>query len=258
VDYFIQNEFCKNVDGLRLSTFIQKERDSEGGKLRMGPVWDFDLAWHNANYCEGDLYTGWAYEFPCSDDGFQIPFWWERLLQDTVFANNIKCQWSYMRDTYLSQDRIFEYIDTTAAWLNLAQQRNFEVWPILGIYVWPNPWPYPATYAGEISSIKSWITHRLTWLDQHMPGNCFTIGLPENNSQLSIHPNPSKGMVSIKNLLPTEQLIETSLFDITGKLILKINKPISTTLTIDWLSRGMYLLKVKTTRQDRFFKLVKE
>ena len=93
VDYFIQNEFCKNVDGYRLSTFIQKERDSEGGKLRMGPVWDFDLAWHNADYCEGDLYTGWAYQFPCVEDYFQLPFWWERLLQDTLFANNVQCKW---------------------------------------------------------------------------------------------------------------------------------------------------------------------
>ena len=54
IDYFIVNEFSKNVDGYRLSTFLHKERDSIGGKLRMGPVWDYDLAWHNADYCDGD------------------------------------------------------------------------------------------------------------------------------------------------------------------------------------------------------------
>lgn len=257
VDYFIQNEFCKNVDGYRLSTFIQKERDSEGGKLRMGPVWDFDLAWHNANYCEGELYTGWAYQFPCTDDGFQIPFWWERLLQDTLFCNNIKCHWSYLRDTYLSQERIFEYIDSTAALLDQAQQRNFEAWPILGIYVWPNPWPYPATYAAEISSVKNWITHRLAWLDQHMPGNCYTIGIQEQPDALSIQPNPSSGFVSIKGLKPNEHIIECRLFDLTGNELAKIESN-TTSLNFDWLAKGIYLFKLKTNRQEQFVKLVKE
>jgi hypothetical protein len=257
VDYFIQNEFCKNVDGYRLSTFIQKERDSEGGKLRMGPVWDFDLAWHNADYCEGDLYTGWAYQFPCVEDYFQLPFWWERLLQDTVFANNVQCKWKLLRDTYLSKARVFEYIDTTAALLEQAQQRNFQTWPILGTYVWPNPWPYPTTYAGEIASIKSWISYRLAWLDQNMPGNCDSYGLPEFRSLLSVQPNPTSGFVSIKGLKPSEHILECCLFDITGNEVAKIGIG-STTFNIDWLAKGIYLLKLKTNSQEQFVKLVKD
>lgn len=257
VDYFIQNEFCKNVDGYRLSTFIQKERDSEGGKLRMGPVWDFDLAWHNADYCEGDLYTGWAYQFPCVEDYFQLPFWWERLLQDTAFANNVQCKWKLLRDTYLSQARVFEYIDTTAALLEQAQQRNFQTWPILGTYVWPNPWPYPSSYAGEIAAIKTWITNRIAWLDQNMPGNCYSYGLPENRALLSIQPNPTSGFVSIKGLKPNEHMVECSLFDITGNKVAKIGSA-STSFNIDWLAKGIYLLKLKTNSQEQFVKLVKE
>ncbi len=51
IDYFLVNEISKNVDAYRCSTFLHKQRDSKGGKIRMGPVWDYDLAWHNANFC---------------------------------------------------------------------------------------------------------------------------------------------------------------------------------------------------------------
>ena len=179
-DYFIVNEYSKNVDGYRLSTFLHKERDSRGGKIRMGPVWDYDLAWHNADYCEGGNSAGWAYQFPCPDDWWQIPFWWQRLLEDPVYVDHLNCRWQYLRENQLSEPSIHTFIDSIAGLLEEPQQRNFEAWPILGIYVWPNPWPYPATYAEEITSLKSWISARLSWLDANMPGSCSTTILPEN------------------------------------------------------------------------------
>jgi len=50
IDYLILNEISKNVDGYRLSTYFHKNRDDKGGKLTMGPPWDYDLAWYNADY----------------------------------------------------------------------------------------------------------------------------------------------------------------------------------------------------------------
>lgn len=52
-----------------------------------------------------------------------------------------------------------------AAVLAEAQERNFEYWPILGVYVWPNPGNLPDTYAGEVQKMKTWIAERLDWLD---------------------------------------------------------------------------------------------
>ncbi len=54
VDYFIINELTKNIDAYRLSTFLYKDKDSKGGKLKIGPVWDYNLAYGNANFCNGD------------------------------------------------------------------------------------------------------------------------------------------------------------------------------------------------------------
>ena len=73
VDYFILTELTKNVDGYRLSTFFHKDK---GGKITMGPAWDYDLAWGNANYCEVTEQAGWIYSMwtVCPDGQWQAPF----------------------------------------------------------------------------------------------------------------------------------------------------------------------------------------
>ena len=54
--------------------------------------------------------------------------------------------------------------DSLAGMLSEAQARNFDRWPILGTYVWPNPSPIPTTYAGEILELKAFISARWQWL----------------------------------------------------------------------------------------------
>ena len=63
IDYFIVNEITRNVDGYRLSSYFYKPRNSKNGKIVAGPVWDYDLAFRNADYCDGSKIYGWAYEF---------------------------------------------------------------------------------------------------------------------------------------------------------------------------------------------------
>ena len=169
IDYFIINELSNNVDGLRLSTFLYKNKDSHGGKIVVGPVWDYNIAFGNANYNNGAQYTGWAYQMTESNTG-GVPFWWARLIQDTLFKNTLRCRYFDLRKTILSTTSIFNYIDSTANILNEAQARHFAKWQILGVYTWPNPSPYPSTYAGEVSNLKTWIQNRLAWLDANMVG----------------------------------------------------------------------------------------
>ena len=45
IDFMLVNEFWKNVDGYRISTYFHKKRFSDGGELVAGPLWDFNLAW---------------------------------------------------------------------------------------------------------------------------------------------------------------------------------------------------------------------
>ncbi len=164
-DFLFINEMSKNVDGYRLSTYFHKERDDRGGRLRMGPVWDFDLGWYNADYCEAFTTAGWAYNinYVCGDAG--VPFWWERLFEDEQFTQNMACYWSALRSGTLRTDSIFSAIDSMALVLEEGQSRNFKQWSILGIYVWPNPGFLPDSYTGEVEKLKNWTESRLEWLD---------------------------------------------------------------------------------------------
>ena len=171
VDYLLITEVCRNVDGYRLSAFFYKDRDGNAGpgKLVMGPIWDYNLTYGNADYCDGNLSTGWVYQFAnvCSGDPYQLPFWWSRLLSDPAFAGQVRTKYGALRQTILRTERLHAYVDSTAQVLTEARIRNFQRWPVLGVYVWPNGY-VGQTYQQEIDYLKSWISQRLLWLDGAM------------------------------------------------------------------------------------------
>lgn len=253
IDYFMVNELSKNVDGYRLSTFLNKERDSKGGKIRMGPVWDYDIAWHNAYYCEGDLVTGWAYQFPCPDDYWQVPFWWSRLLEDPRYENNLACRWQDLRQNMLSDQWFDNYIDSISGQLMESQERNFAKWPILGVYIWPNPLPYPPTYQEEIDVLKTWMHDRLSWLDENMPGNCDeSYGITENpvENVFSIYPNPVSDNLNIEFQTSKKSMIGIMIINQQGSILTSV-QPVSRssgkwaeTLNISDYRPGVYLLSI--------------
>jgi hypothetical protein len=115
VDYLLLNELSRNVDGYRLSTFLFKDKNSNGGALKMGPPWDYDLAWKNADYCRGNDITGWMYLFNYDcPGGKMVPFWWERMMEDSVFTDSLRCRWDQLRDTWLSSDSLKDWCDAMA------------------------------------------------------------------------------------------------------------------------------------------------
>lgn len=178
IDFMLINEMSRNVDGYRISTFLHKEKITKGNKLKMGPVWDYDIAWQNADYCAGQNVTGWAYNFNnvCNSDGSLVPFWWQRFRQDTLFNKRLYCRYTELRQSFLHLDSLNALVDSMALVLDESQARNFVKWPILGTYVWPNPSPIPTSYAGEINKLKTWFSNRLGWLDSQI--NVYQTPLP--------------------------------------------------------------------------------
>ena len=199
MDYFIVNELSRNVDGYRLSSYFYKNSNSIDPRIVAGPVWDYDLAFRNANYCDGSLTTGWAYEFNyvCPGDGAGlIPFWWDRLMTDTAYAAALKCRWKSVRQHSLSLSRLNQLIDSIDNLVAEAQQRHFTRWPILGQYVWPNPNPIPTSYAAEIAQLKSWLSNRLDWIDSNIPnkGACADqSAVSPDELSVTVYPNPIIG-----------------------------------------------------------------
>lgn len=227
IDYFIVNEVSRNVDGYRLSSYFYKDRNSKNRKIFAGPVWDYDLAFRNANYCSGSDITGWAYQFnevcPCDGAGL-VPFWWYRFMEDSAFKSSLRCRWKQARQTSLSNQRILFLIDSVSTLVNEAQKRHFTRWPVLGQYIWPNPSPIPATYAEEIAALKAWIESRLRWIDENIPntGACFDYPASASKSvMITAYPNPVHEQVTIKVLSKYAQHFMVNIYDATGRLVYK-------------------------------------
>ncbi|MFD0796749.1 CotH kinase family protein [Maribacter chungangensis] len=170
IDFFILNELSNNVDGYRLSTYMHKDKNE---KLKMGPIWDFNLAFGNADYCSGGTTNVWAYKFNerCPEDFWQVPFWWERLLQDPAYVSKLKARWGQLRGSSLSNGAILSKLDTYTTVLNTsgAAENNFRKWPVLGTYIWPNNF-VGNTYAEELDYLTNWIEDRLLWMDAEIEG----------------------------------------------------------------------------------------
>ncbi|RVU02731.1 hypothetical protein EOD41_01975 [Mucilaginibacter limnophilus] len=151
INWYIVQELMKNQDAMSFSSiYFYKDR---GGKLSMGPLWDFDLAAGNVDYSDAVNPTGWW---------IRSGPWFGRLFQDPVFRTKVKTRWNAIKGKELAG--INASIDSTVNYINLSQQQNFVKWPILNQKVWPNP-VVMGTYPKEVDRVKTWLAQRAAWLD---------------------------------------------------------------------------------------------
>jgi len=255
LDFLLINEISKNVDGYRLSTFLYKDKDSNDDKIHMGPLWDFNLGFGNANYYNGELVEGFAYNFNYvgSGDNNLIPFWWERFLSDTVFTNALKCRWEELRESAFHTDTIVTYIYNLAITLDDAQERNFVRWPILGTYVWPNYF-LGSTYQEELNYLRLWIQSRMNWLDNNLPGTCpeplFVYVGPEKEL-FTVFPNPVKEGLHVRSEEPGTLISKVHLYDVTGRIVKSTTSAKSTSELVIQIPdkicvKGVYFIDIET------------
>lgn len=172
VDYYLINEFSKNTDAYRLSAFMYKDRDSENGKLVMGPVWDYDISYGLADYDDGYNPSGWQ-ALKHYEDLWSAPFWTTNLMMDPVFKNKLAKRWHELKNNILSISTINNFIDQNVTYLAEARERNFTKWNDLFnplVYTWPNKNRF-TSYQQEINYLKSWISQRINWLNNNLPDN---------------------------------------------------------------------------------------
>jgi hypothetical protein len=172
IDFMLVNELCRNVDGYRISSYFHKNSDEIDPRLHAGPVWDFNLAFGNANYCHGERTDGWAWDFNkvCGSDYWLIPFWWERLRQDPAYCRQTRERWQALRTASLSDKALSELIDELAAPLAEGPAaRNFAQWQIMGIPIWPNSF-VGKTWEEELDYLRRWTIARAQWMDEAVKG----------------------------------------------------------------------------------------
>lgn len=268
VDAFIISEFSKNIDAYRKSFFMYKDKNSNGGKLVMAPIWDYDLTYGNVDFCNGQFYSGWQYNFNyvCGGDFWLNPFWFERMTQDPSFNDLVKCRWNELRLNVLNKQRIDNWIDSTAQVLNESQAWNFTVWPILGNYVWPNYY-IGQSYQEEVDTLKWWIGKRGDFLQNSLPGNassCNLVGqrntLPSD--ELQLFPNPFANELNAQIYCTEQEYVEIVFYDMLGHAVInkkvKVNAGLNNLELLEGneIEAGVYHLTLKSANQQWVKKIV--
>jgi spore coat protein H len=159
--YFVLNEFFRNVDAGRYSTFLYKDMRSKVGLV----VWDFDNAFDN------NIDHAW------NEQGFTIQDtpWFSMLLMDEVFVNKVIDEYRRLREGPLNEGYLLRTIDETVTYLGDAVARNYQKWDRAfnlnaynGLdYLIPVERNYK-THAESVEQLKSFIIARGRWLDDHI------------------------------------------------------------------------------------------
>lgn len=161
IDWVIIHELTYNLDCcFRRSCYLIKEKD---GKLKMGPIWDFDLAFGSFyRYQEGD----WA---TIGEQGGYVGITWMNYLHnDPAFMARFTARWNEVKQELLAA--ALTSIDTASALVAPSAQMNFEVWDILGQSVSSQPASHKQydTYEKMVKRLRSFIEDRYQWLDEQL------------------------------------------------------------------------------------------
>lgn len=153
IDYMLMAEIASNVDAYALSTFYHKDR---GGKLRAGPVWDYNLTFGNDlfdwNY-DRSFTNVWQFQF--SNTG---AFFWSSLFNEQTFKCYLSKRFNKLTQTGepFNAQYISNLIDDTASLIAEAVVRENQRWNSIN------------NFSGEIANIKTWLQQRITWMTNNI------------------------------------------------------------------------------------------
>ncbi len=164
INWFIANELFYNLEScFNRSCYMTKV---PGGKLTMGPLWDYDLAMGNL-YNDFGRYDIWA----CLAQGYGYigDNWMCYLMKDPNFRAKLRTRWDEVKDELLTT--ALNRIDRMEQTLAPSAEYNFAVWDILGTRaVRPQPVSIKnlKTYADHVKYIRNFIENRWNWMDANI------------------------------------------------------------------------------------------
>ncbi len=242
IDFLLINELSKNSDGYKLSSYLFKDKDSKGGLLNAGPIWDFDQTYGVSLVCSNYDYRGWTFlqnQADC-EDLESMPMWWQAMVSDTVFSDLLIQRWQELRSDLLQEENLMNWMDNQRVVINDAINRNFTKWDdFIGEYIWIEPEPIPQTYDEEITYMKQWIVNRLNWMDLSISRINTTIG--DDLRPIQIFPNPTRNYVSIKD----NQGDIIQIYSTNGQLLLEQNVTESIyTIPLSRFQSGLYFINI--------------
>jgi hypothetical protein len=168
IDYMLIAEITSNVDAYALSTYYHKDR---GGKLRAGPVWDYNLTYGNdlfdtfSEYYDRSHTDVWQFRY--SNVG---AYFWGDLFDNPTFKCYASKRFNEVTNTGapLNYEAISDLMDTTVALISEALVRENEKWNTI------------EDFSGEITAMKSWIQERIEWMTNNLGpfSGCNAVAVP--------------------------------------------------------------------------------
>ncbi len=162
IDWFIVQEVFKNVDSGYSSVFFYKPK---GEKLKMGPIWDFDLSAGNPGHLQYDLRIpeGWYTSLEFKNIFFHY------LMKYPSFRANLKARWNEIYESNILSllDQIYPTSDSIAK----SRYLNFNKWDIIGKnWDWYTAQEvYDAkTYEDQMWFLYYYLDTRIHWLNNEI------------------------------------------------------------------------------------------
>ena len=148
VEWYLIKEIAKDNDAIFFSSCYMNLK--KGGKLNMGPLWDFDISMGNY-FQEGGTAAA------NNPEGFYIKnvTWYQRMFTDPEFVDLVKKRFDVY---YNSQDKIYSQIDKIEAKTHDAYQGEIDLWQ-------PFNSSNAQSYRKErLDYLKNWLRKRFDWL----------------------------------------------------------------------------------------------
>ncbi|MFZ4670433.1 MAG: CotH kinase family protein [Flavobacterium sp.] len=166
VDFMISNDFAANADGYQLSTYFHKDRK---GKLRAGPIWDFNLTWGNDLFQYGlDRSKYYTWQFLNGDN--EGSKFWRDMFNNAIFKCYLSKRFNQLiqANQPLNTAVLNTFIDNTITLISEAKVRENQKWNTI-----PN-------YALEIANLKAFISNRTNWMTNNLGGfaSCANVAVP--------------------------------------------------------------------------------
>ena len=151
--WYIVEELAMNTDSkLHCSCYMYKDA---GGKMKMGPVWDFDLGFGNGKYANQ------THSYQTYLDGSR---WFADLIAMPEFRSVVKEVWQQSKSKI---DKLPSFINNTAKMLDKAQKVNFELWSITqpAEHTYWYTTEYVDNYNGQIEYLRKFTQDRIEYMN---------------------------------------------------------------------------------------------
>ncbi len=172
VDTYILQETLNNMDVGWDSFYFTKDK---GGKLKFGPVWDFDVSMGN-----GDDGSQFSEGFHACNTGFERQNdWFASLMDCEWFRKDVQARWSEL-DSLL--ENVKNSVYTYSNEQKTANERNFALWSKLDgdklkkINCENDNVLSLTTYEEQIDYLYNWLDKRIDWLDTNIKSDDFIKG----------------------------------------------------------------------------------